>query len=114
VGKPNQLGWFGNVFSSSVDAFRWAEANPGAPWVVEIELPDPLHEWRVGDWYWLTTEPGWYQLAAPGPDGTFHVLHHIVPKERVTLIQNVRMGTSTSVVATPCDPPAWFTEDGER
>lgn len=78
---------------------------------VEIELPDPPHEWKVGDWYYIEDQPGIYQIAAPAGGGLFYVLHHLVPRKHVKLLEYVSMSAKPAT-ALPCDPPAWFVEDG--
>lgn len=55
VNGPNTVGWFGNLFVSESDAVKWAdrEIRSGgfATSIVEVEIPDPPHEWKVGDWF---------------------------------------------------------------
>ena len=81
--------------------------------VIELagELPDPPHEWKVGDWYVIEDQPGIYQIAAPAVGGTFYVLHHVEARKHVKLLEYVSMSAKPAS-AIPCDPPAWFTEGG--
>lgn len=82
--------------------------------VVELtgELPDPPHEWKVGDWFklgasapcrilYLTDE----QVAissCPRPRGD-------MPPEMLAVWRRISLDDPLCV---PCDPPAWFTDGG--
>jgi len=67
-------------------------------------LPDPPHEWKIGDWFANDDDETACQIVAIwGTDCLYwHQDDYGVWSEWATLTEHDK----------PCDPPAWFTEDG--
>lgn len=89
-------------FSIPNDGTRWLENHP-----VEIEIPDPPHEWKVGDWF---TCEGWMHPARIADMGDRYFAFHYRDSVGDPTADMAPVGELAD--ATPCDPPDWFTEGG--
>lgn len=107
--RPNLVGWIGNVFQTEADADRYALRDEnGHMRVVEVEISDPPHEWKRGDWFIpqygvipsriadITEDKVvFHGRSGPSHDPFATVWHR-------SMIED----------ATPCDPPDWW--EGDR
>lgn len=77
---------------------------------VEIELPDPPdppHEWKVGDWFKSGEGPAAQIIDIHGQAVAYHW------RENGQCYADWQgMDLLGYEGTTPCDPPAWFSEDG--
>ena len=69
---------------------------------VEIELPDPPHEWKVGDW----AEYAGATMRLVDINNTTVAFHW--RDEEGDPAADWCHRDAWADVATPCDPPAWF------
>ena len=75
---------------------------------VPIEVPDPPHVWKIGDWFESDVESAaTYVIVAPYSKGHWTVVVFGPSPGGAFLLDEC---DPTYINAVPCDPPAWFTE----
>jgi hypothetical protein len=72
----------------------------------EVEVPDPPHEWKVGDWFTQPTNDRPRRIVDITPLGK--VAYHLRGSDGEPRVWITRLRDLAS--ADPCDPPVWFTD----
>jgi hypothetical protein len=88
------------------------QGEPGAyAYAVEIELPDPPHEWKVGDWFTPGARHTW-----DTPTRICDISHGMwsgisrSSEGDPRALDGWTLESLNRYDATPCDPPDWWTE----
>ena len=79
---------------------------------ITVEVPDPPHIWKIGDWFRYPTEgsPSRYHLiVAPYSHEHWYVVV-FGPNRSAQVLEEWDL---TYMEALPCDPPQWFTDLNE-
>lgn len=106
---PNASGWIGNVFHTESSAMRWVEKGNDDMRVIEIEIPDPPHEWKVGDWFVNREGDGKQCRIIDMVDGEFaYAFRDWEGSPRADWSGTWMLEEECE----PCDPPEWW--EGDR
>ena len=97
----------GYLYRTEQDAMEAIASLPGRI-AVPVEVPDPPHDWKIGDWFESDVEAAaTYVIVAPYSKGHWTVVVFGPSPGGAFLLDEC---DPIYINAVPCDPPAWFVD----